>query len=429
MVEKERQEDLLNKMRNVRDIAEKEIFDEQSAKQSTQSRSIQNITYLGKFEINEKEEELFMLHEDIEGKMNYKVVDENGKKIAIKLEQGFVFFRELSVDKMDELQKTFLDKVPEKDLNEMEKSELDKIAKEIGIEEKNINKMTEMELEETNEIDKEEIKDIRSLQEIKTNVKVDERHQLTQMLNLEKINKKPESKFVKIDTVYSDSLSKTDGEKQNSTKYSFVAIREDGSAQRIDEILEVDNAFGNINNEETMKFDADETARKDISTTSRFKIKGTNETLSVENGQYGELKLYYGGKAKGSNEIVETQLETRSIRPTSREVRDTQSQYKGIENKNEQLKEANEHFEKGEEKTSIENADGDINNSEELILSNGTKTTFEEEARKINCSVQTLKRVYEETEGRTVEERLEEAKDITQDIEAEEMGAPTRNRH
>jgi hypothetical protein len=446
MDEKNEKENQLEKMRNIRDIAEKEIFEEQSISNSNKERSVENIKYLGKFKINDKEIDLYMLEENFDGNNKYKFVDEQGNKIAIKTEQGIVFAREeLSVDKMEELQKAFLQAVPEKDLNKMEKQELEKITKELGISEKDIDKMSEIGLdkekqkdlkdeEKDKEIDKEELKTVNTLQEMKTTIRINEREQLGQRFNFEEANQKPESKFEKIAVVHSNSLKQLDGKAQNGTKYSFVAVREDGSAQRIDDVIQMDNAFGTSNTEETMKFDADNTVRKNQTTQSRFKIKGTNETLSIENGQYGELKIYYGGKAKGSNEIVETQLETRNVRPTSRDLRETQSQYKGIENKNNQLEEANQHFKRGEEKISKEDADGDKNtqthshDDDTITLLDGTKTTFKEEAQKINCSEETLRAVYENTEGESANERLEKAKDKTQDIEAEEMGAPTLNR-
>lgn len=367
---------ILDKMRSVRDMSEMEIFYEQSAKESTRPRFVQDVLYIGKIELENQELDMFIV-EEVDGENSkFKVVDENGNKIATITDKGVIFTREeLSVDKMEELQKVFLQAIPQKDLNKMESKELYEIAKELGQDKENIKKLSLLDLDkkiddkeeskqkkenkdEEKEIDEQEVKKIRILQETRVNAKVDETNTLGKRINMEKYNQVPNSKFVKLAVVYAESIKDIDKKNIDSTRYSFVGIRADGSAQRLDDIFELDNTYGNTASKETLKFDADGTARKDNKINSRYKIKGTDDTMAVENGEYGQLKVYYGGKEKSSNDITETQLETNNVRPTSREIRETQSKKHGDRHRDEENEEANKHFDAGEEKISLKDADG-----------------------------------------------------------------------
>lgn len=429
---------LLDKMREIRDNIEREIFERQSVTDSKNDIFVENIEYIGKFEINEKETNLFMVSENVNGMIKRKIVDDNCKTISILTEQGVVFAREeLSVDKMNELQKSFLEAKPQKDLSKMEKDEINKISKALGMEEKELDKIANVKLKDEDkykELDKKEIKGIRELQSVKTSTRITDKQNLSQALELEKYNNKPENKFVRFSAVYSDALSKLDGEKQNDTAYTFVGIREDGTAQRID--LQMDNAFGNTNTEKTIKYDNNNTARKDSSTKSRYKLtkeNGNDKSLSIEIGTYGELKMYVGEKAKGSNDIIEKQIETVNIRPSKKQILEKQNGREGIYKNNDIKNEAKENEEELRNGKSVAMGEVDGKEDDILILDNGTETTFEKEAKKINCNPETLKAVYKEIQksGRndTVDEILEEAKEETQDIEAQQMGAPTRNKN
>ena len=62
-----------------------------------------------------------------------------------------------------------------------------------------------------------------------------------------------------------------------------------------------------------------------------YKVKGSNEVFSFENGQYGEIKAYYGNMTKeDGTKFVGTQLETNNVWPTSRDVREQASDREGI---------------------------------------------------------------------------------------------------
>ena len=174
-------------------------------------------------------------------------------------------------------------------LKELEQKELKEIAKALGINEEDINSMSEMELaqeieqkeesqgteekHEEKEINEEEVKQISNQkQEINLNTKVDDKRTLGQALDLDT------SEYTKVAIVYSDRLNEitNSDDKINNTRYSFVAIRKDGTALNISDRLQVDARTGNNQNRDSIKIDADETARKDNNTKSRFQIIGEN---------------------------------------------------------------------------------------------------------------------------------------------------------
>ena len=219
--------------------------------------------------------------------------------------------------------------------------------------EKQENGKKELNKEETNKI-------ISDKQQIKADTKIDDKKTIGQALDLNT------TEYSKVAIVYSDKLNEiadNPNDAKNSTRYSFVAIRKDGTAQIINDKLEIDASSGNNSNKEAIKVDANKTARKDNKTLSRYKIAGKDEYLSVENRQYGEVKAYYGkGKTKDGNMNVETQLETTNVRPTSRQLRELQADKKGIYKTENMAKEANEHFDNhNEESIGINAVDGDEN--------------------------------------------------------------------
>lgn len=276
-------------------------------------------------------------------------------------------------------------------------------------------------------------------QEIKTRTKINEKHQLDTELGIEKYNQS-NSKFVKIAVIYAEDLKQIDGKNAETTRYAFVGIRQDGTMQRLDDMLEMDRSFGNINTEKTIQFEDDGTAKKDSSTISRYKIKGTNETLAIQKDHGGNLDIYYGGRGKGSNEIVESKIETSQTKVMTREQRETQSNIKGEYYEQEQMREGNAHFEEhGEEKIATRDADGDENtktheyvdeqnqpiNADDLIPY--TNITWQEFANKCgyrgNGAIEHAKEVFdkakEENKDKTNEEIVDE---ITEEAEEEFSG-------
>lgn len=200
---------------------------------------------------------------------------------------------------------------------------------------------------------------IRVLQEVKTSTKVNERHDMDTQFDLEKYNES-DSPIVSMGIVYTDELKRLGAKEIPSTQYGIAAIRQDGTMQDFSELFEQDQSFGNTNTEKTMQVEDNGTVKKDASTRSRYRMRGTNETISIQKDIGGNVDIYYGGKGRENNEIIETQLRTSQTRERTEKVRESQSDIKGRDYRNRQMNEGNEHLEQiGEKKIDVKDADGD----------------------------------------------------------------------
>lgn len=422
-------DEIINKMKELRNKRDLEILENQleninldiDYQENLKNNKVLNVKYLGNIELkeNNSNKAIFLLIEQQQDKDGNLIIIEKYYNEDLEFLGGnnksdgfdFIMLNKEHINDKDLLESlNNLDKQGKLDLEEIEKNELKEIAKALGIDEEDIDGMSQIDLakeieekqetqgsednkkdsnnkeeaqnknDEELELDEEETKHIlNGKQEMKLSTKVDDKNTLGKMLGLNT------SEYIKIAIVYSERLQEIqpEGSNINNTRYSFVAIRKDGTAQTINDKLEIDASSGNNSYKDAIKIDANKTARKDDKTRSRYKINGKEEFLSVENGQYGELKAYYGkGKTRDGNESVETQLETTNVRPTDIELRRLQADWKGKYNTDKMAKEANEHFEKhNEEKVGIKSVDGDEKtiehiHDEERTLYNDAKPRF-----------------------------------------------------
>ncbi|MCI8345031.1 MAG: hypothetical protein HFJ42_03535 [Clostridia bacterium] len=178
--------------------------------------------------------------------------------------------------------------------------------------------------------------DINIKQEMKMGSKVTDMKTLEQVLRDDK--KLPQiknKKFIKmgiIESDHRDNLVDTKTGKKakvNTTRYSFVAIANDGTVVPLD--LKQDYQEGNNPNEINYQVNQKgEVEQDDVS--SRFKIG--NGTFAIKNGEYGEIKVYHsprktiGGKGIEGNKSLDRELETDNIWIMKKEVRDLASKYK-----------------------------------------------------------------------------------------------------
>ena len=389
-------EEIFLKMKELRENLDLKFLNEEMEEKKETFKKVQNVKYLGNVEIDEETIQIFLIfvqEMDKDGRAISEICNcytEDGNLIGRFVSQYDIIAIREEYTEIDGLYEkvNMLDKNGELDLNKIEKAELENIAKALGMKEEEIQAMSSMELaqkieekqeakenneneqDEENQLDKEQTKNITDgKREISLSTRVDEYKTLGQVLDLN------ESEYSKVAIVYSEKLKEIQDENQpiNNTAYSFVAIKKDGTAEVINDRLKVDERSGNNSFKDAIKVDADETARKDDKTKTRFQIIGKNgekegrpynelETLSVENGQYGEIKAYYGkGTTRDGKLNIETQLATDKMMPTSIELRKLQSDRKGIYNNDQMAKEANESFEKGDEEINIDTVDGDPN--------------------------------------------------------------------
>lgn len=357
-------------------MKEKEILQKvsQFEKETQENKGeIERVKYYEKFQMSGIDfKNVFITTEkDVDGNITYHMYSGNSSKEIVSVTSN----EETSVN--SELKSYIRDISIEKVIqeNEKEQGRLRAILGNITSTERNQTIKNQQKEQE----DREKTKNISIQQEIKTTTKINEKHQLGTELGIEKYNQS-NSKFTKIAVVYADDLKQLDEKNVESTRYAFIGIRQDGTMQRLDDMLEMDSSFGNINTEETIQFQDDGTAKKDSSTISRYKIKGTNDTIAIQKDHGGNLDVYYGGRGKGSNEIVESKIETSQTRVMSREQRETQSNIKGEYYEKEQMREGNVHFEEhGEEKIATRDADGDENTKTHDIVDEKSQPISEDD--------------------------------------------------
>lgn len=453
------QEELKEKMEKIKNAIE-----------SDYTKNVDNVKYLGEINIEDELKQIFLVIE--------QELDENGDAVNeysncytedgellgryVEYLDSIVMLEEFR-DEYQQLNKLNINGII--DLKEIEKEQLEQIAKALGIKEDEIKSMSSMDLaqkieqkqdakensqEDEQTLNEEETKIISNgKQEIKLGVRVDEYRTLGKALDLN------ESEYSKVAIVYSERLQEIQGEGEpiNNTTYSFVAIKKDGTAEVINDRLKVDERTGNNSLKESIKIDANERAREDNKTKTRFQIIGKNgenegksdlekETLSVEMGQYGEIKAYYGKGRSKENENIETQLETTNVRPTSRELREVQSERKGMhkDSNDKSAKEAKANLENGKDDISMYSADGDENT---IVLADYVEHNKEEIVAKIMQNEviansqfgekdieEKLERVTEDENEQTytqeeIEQKLEE---IEKEIEEDAGNFPTRYR-
>ena len=411
-------EEIVEILRKIRDRRELEIYLAENEKDPDipKKHFIVDVEYLGKIMMNSKnsndgniknEKRVFKLIEQTQnekGEISFvaRYYTNDYELIAGNSMQGYYNFIILTSEYSND--RELLEEINDlpdygASLKDIEKGELKEIAKAIGLREEEINSMSEMELaqkieekeeskgteekeDEESEINEEETKEISNQkQEIRLDTRIDYKRTLGQALDLDT------SEFTKVAVVYSERLKeiKDSDEKINNTRYSFVAIRKDGTALDISDRLQVDARTGNNQNRESIKVDADEQARKDTQTRTRFQIIGENgknagkpdyekETLSLENSQYGEIKAYYGkGRSKENQENIETQIKTTNVKPTKTELlRLSKESSQGVDKVTNMVKEADENLEK-KENVGLSDVDGDeytIEDGIEVFLEN-----------------------------------------------------------
>lgn len=230
---------------------------------------------------------------------------------------------------------------------EKEKEECEKVLEDDGKETKIIAEIKKK--DETKKIER-----MNHLQEIDADTKVNYYKDMEKTLGLKGVQK-----FV---IVYSeDARQLSEAGEQNSSRYSMIAVMDDSSMLNLSDKLEEVKSEEKNSVEGRIQTDADEKTRVENNPASLYRIKGStsNETFCFENGQYGEIKAYYGNMTeRDGTTFVGTQLETNNVWPTSKEVREQASDRSGQYYSEDKKAETKKHVEHGDEKILIENSDG-----------------------------------------------------------------------
>ena len=346
----------------------------------------------------------------------YRIYDEDNNLIATVDEEGNVLFAPEYLENIDERYIETLDledaefELPEelgKDdivLNseelEMEenKKRLDDVSKVIGS--NNINSYSEMKTDQTPAFEK-----VTNKQELDPNTRVTQTETLADMI--------PEIKekgIVKIGVVYSEHSKGQNG------RFSFVGLDKDGQIHNIDSL---ENTQGtttgqtvtSINSRDGSVVEEEQVAGL-VRINGRNSLNGQEEMLSVKVGQYGILEVDYVRadlSEDKENRYLSAPIETRNIRPTTREVREFMDKSKNVDIEDE-LKRSEAELDRDGE-TKVYNMDDTASNDvltadDVIVLEDGSKTTLRKEAAKAKVSVEDFVRRYNERTGKTPDEKI-----------------------
>ena len=366
-----------------------------------------------------------------EENFQYRIYDEDNKLIASVNERGQVIF---SPEFLEEIDKRYLDslnleeaefELPEELKEEdliLSKEELQEKAEERRLDDvskvmegEKIESYSEMKTDQTPTFNR-----ITNKQELDPNTRVTQSETLGDM-----IPELKEKGIVKVGVVYSDYSKGQNG------RFSFVGIDKDGQIHSIDSL---ENTQGTTTGQNIISINSrdgslveEEQVAGMVRINGRSRANGQEEFLSVKVGNYGILEVDYVRADLSQNKderYFSAPIETKNIRPTTREVRETMDKHRNTEIDTE-LERAEEATERDGE-TSLNNIDDTASNDyvtpdDVILLEDGTETTLRKEAEKAKVSPEEFTRKYNDRGGKTPDEKIEA---IHEEIE-QEFGAPT----
>lgn len=380
-------EKIIDKMRELRDKRDLELLNQDMEdvnldsdyQKKVSKNKVLNVKYLGTIEIDGEQKGIYLLIEQKEEKDGSlaeieKYYTEDGEFLGAdrNLDQfEFITLTEEYINKDGLLEQIeSLDKEGILDLNEIENERLEELARELGIDVKDIEKLAE--IDDDKELDKEdehniedkekdvltkkEVEKISAKTEIKTNQKVTDKDTMASLLNVEGKG------YVKIAVVYSEKLQ----DNGNTTRFSFVGIKSDGSAEKIDTL---EQAYGNNPTKNIQTMNRDGSRIEEDKVNSIFRIKGKDEEqLAVNIGQIGTIEPKFVRTPRQDGEkAISIPIETQNIRPTTRETREFMNRSKNPNIKN-NADEIKQHQEVGCDNFTIRDIDdNEHNNSHEHI--------------------------------------------------------------
>ena len=161
---------------------------------------------------------------------------------------------------------------------------------------------------------------------------------------------KNDGEITHVGIIESDDLKKLSDKNgkrldRNTTRYSMAAITNEGKA--IPMQMEQDHQEGNNPLEQNYQVKQNEDVEKD-DVLSRFKLG--DGTISIKNGQYGEIEVYHsprktiGGNGVEGNKSLDIQLPTNNVWEMDKDERDLAGEYKtGYRSVEDSYQEAKKH--------------------------------------------------------------------------------------
>lgn len=364
------EENKIEKMRKLRDKRNLEIIKEN--KNIITENEIKDVIYLGKLS---DDKDIYLLIEQIVNERGdlvevEKYCTEDGEVLGGNNKSDsfdFILLNEKNKDNKEllrELEK--LDGNRIYNLNKIEKERLEKIEDVLEIDIKDIKGLSEIddkELEKAEEklnnnktqeyktITKKELEGIPVKAEIDINEKVTDNDTIASLLKIQ------DKGYVKIAVIYSEKMS----EKNNTTTFSFVGIKSDGSVEKIDNIEQVEGNYPKTKVYE-IKEDGSKIEQKQMNSIYRIKGSGEEKQIAARIGEYGTIETSLLRESRNNKEALAAPIRNNydSI-PTSRDVSRIMTSEKNIhvEDEIEKIKE--------EKTTKIDNIK---DNNNEMIINN-----------------------------------------------------------
>ena len=424
-------EEILEKLRDVKNTAEKDISESEEDKNEV----VQNVKYYGTIELTRRddgEKESFELY-------TVEIYDYEKDEIQTK-----IYLDGQEVD-MGEIMRTYEDINPikdlinkakeqeekgeeaqTKDLNKMEQEKLLEYAEKTGKEKEDIEEIDELELdqklgkddEET--IDKNTANSLCRKEEVNLNQQIKGRT-LRNVLGLE-------GDYVKIAIVSSSQVNQyTDPEKPHGNRYSFVAIRANGEAVVLgDDIIRADRQEGTNSTEQDLTANVDGRVDYENNVNSYQIVNSPNLYLKVGNDEnHGrEVKIEDRSRGKGSDGIA-YELETSNTWRADDDERRMQREKNGIYGADKAIEKQKKHEDVGCKNDRVENIDDYSDNDEhrhkEYVITPATEVpgkdiTFAEWAEELGENPQKLIERFKRETARNPKDKPENlVKDIDDD--------------
>lgn len=431
-------EKVIDKMRSLRDKRDLEILNQElkdidlnsSDQKKLSDNKVLNVKYLGVIKIEGEEKGIYLVIEQKAQKDGTlaqieRYYTEDGEFLGGDNsidEYDFLTLDEKYMNNKDMLEKLqSIDKDGILDLNKIEQERMEEVAKELGITAKELEKMVEID-------SKKETEKISTKSEIDTNRKVTDKETMASILNVQ------DKGYKKIAIIYSDKMQ----DNGNTTRFSFVGIKEDGTAEKIDTI---EQAYGRNPSKEINSVNRDGSKVEQEQVNSIYRIKGKKETqIAVDIGAMGTIEpSLVRTPAQDNEEAISIPIETHNVRPTTRETRELMNEQRNPRVK-EEIQRAKEHQELRCDDISLKDIDDNPNNnthehieiSEEYLDKCATKILENYEVSSVynrNDVINRLKENIEKSgEDIQTEELLEQVENQMEEEAKDEHQLPQRDR-
>lgn len=372
------EQEIIDSMRKLRDKRNFEINRDIEEKEENNNQKILNIKYLGKISWNqnkdvETEKGIYLVIEQLEDKEGNiieveRYYTEEGELLGGNNNSDqfdYVLLSEKLADNVElatKLQK--LDKEGIVDLEKVEKENVERISEVLEMNEEEIEEIAEIDInksvknKEGKSLNENDIAKKGAKTYIDTNEKVTDRETIASLLRVE------DKGYKKIAIVYSNKLQEND----NTTRFSFVGIKSDGTVEKIDTLQQ---RYGKNPTKNVTSINRDGTEIEEKQVQSIYQIKGEDENqLGVRIGPAGTIETSLIRTPRQDNqEALSIPIETTStLNKTTKEPMKLMNRQKNYSVK-EEIERVEEHKEANcEEKLTIKDIDDDpTNNTHEHV--------------------------------------------------------------